>query len=68
MRTKNFKSRTISRPWNRRVSKLLMIGRRQLPVRRLGRTNKMASALRTIRSKLRDGDSKRKSQEKDRRK
>jgi hypothetical protein len=68
MRTKNFKSRTISKPWNRRVSKLLMIGRRQLPVRRLGRTNKMASALRTIRSKLRDGDSKRKSQEKDRRK
>jgi len=68
MRTKNFKSRTISRPWNRRVSKLLMIGRRQLLVRRLGRTNKMGSALRVIRSKLRDGDSKRKSQEKDRRK
>lgn len=68
MRTKNFKSRTISRPWNRRVFKLLMIGRRQLPVRRLGRTNKMGSALRVIRSKLRDGDSKRKSQEKDRRK
>jgi hypothetical protein len=45
-----------------------MIGRRQLPVRRLGRTNKMGSALRAIRSKLRDGDSKRKSQEKDRRK
>jgi hypothetical protein len=68
MRTKNSKSRTISKPWNRRVSKLLMIGRRQLPVHRLGGMNKMVSAMRTRRSKLRDGNSKRKSQEKDRRK
>ena len=68
MRTKNFKSKTISRRWNRRVSKRSMIEKRPLPVRRLGRMNKMGSVMRTRRSKLRDVDSKRKSQEKDRRK
>jgi hypothetical protein len=45
-----------------------MIEKRLLPGHRLGRMNKTGSARTTRRSRLKDGDSKRKSQGRDRRK